>query len=88
MVGTWGISNYQSKASYLAFFPLNLRAIWTVLKGEQIKFPTTPKEREDRTFPELVRPQTAVMVFTLLGIIVSVAFLIAVVAIIQGMNAM
>lgn len=70
MVGTWGISNFQSKASYLAFFPLNLRAIWTVLKGEQIKFPTTPKERQEGTFPELVRPQMAVIVLTVVGVAV------------------
>lgn len=73
LVGTWGISNYQSKASYLAFFPLNLRAIWTVLKGEQIKFPTTPKERQAGTFPELVRPQAAVIVLTIAGIVVHAA---------------
>ncbi len=73
LVGTWGISNYQSKASYLAFFPLNLRALWTVLKGEQIKFPTTPKERQAGTFPELVRPQLAVIALTLLGIGVHMA---------------
>lgn len=70
LVGTWGISNYQSKASYLAFFPLNLRAIWTVLKGEQIKFPTTPKERQAGTYPELVRPQLAIIVLTVAGIVV------------------
>ncbi|GMV21486.1 MAG: hypothetical protein AMXMBFR57_14350 [Acidimicrobiia bacterium] len=70
LVGTWGVSNYQSKASYLSFFPLNLRAIWTVLKGDQIRFPTTPKSRQARTFPELVRPQMAVMAATVVAIAV------------------
>lgn len=69
LVGTWGVSNYQSRASYLAFFPLNLRAIWTVMKGEQIKFPMTPKERQEGTYPELVRPQMAIIVLTLAGIV-------------------
>ncbi len=77
LVGTWGVSNYQSRASYLAFFPLNLRAIWTVIKGEQIKFPTTPKERQAGTFPELVRPQVAIIVLTIAGILVHAAGLVA-----------
>ncbi len=70
MVGTWGISNFRSKSGYLAFFPLNLRAIWTVAKGEQIKFPITPKERQTGTFSHLVQPQMLVILLTLAGIIV------------------
>lgn len=70
LVGTWGISNYRGKASYLAFFPLNLQAIWTVLKGEQIKFPTTPKERQTGNFSPLVQPQMLIILLTLAGIIV------------------
>lgn len=70
LVGTWGISNYRGKASYLAFFPLNLRAIWTVLKGEQIKFPTTPKERQTGNFSQLVQPQMLVILLTVAGIVV------------------
>ncbi len=69
MVGTWGIAGYRSKASYLSFFPVNLRAIWTVLKGEQIKFPVTPKDRQEGNFFHLVLPQFAVIVLTLLGLV-------------------
>lgn len=70
LIGTWGISNYRGKSSYLAFFPLNLRAIWTVMRGEQIKFPTTPKERQTGNFAKLVRPQMAIIVLTFAGMIV------------------
>lgn len=68
MVGTWGTENHRGKAFYLAFFPINLRALWTVLKNEKIKFPTTPKERQDGTFLHLVKAQIAVILMTLTGI--------------------
>lgn len=68
MVGCWGIAGYQSKASYLAFFPSNLRAIWTVLKGEEISFPVTPKDRQEGSFLHLVIPQLTIIVLTLIGI--------------------
>ncbi len=67
MIGTWGLAGFKGKASYLAFFPVNLRAIWTVLKGEQIKFPTTPKDRQEGNFFHLVWPQFAIIVLTLIG---------------------
>lgn len=69
MVGCWGLAGYQSKASYLAFFPNNLRAIWTVLKGEKISFPVTPKDRQEGTFLHLVIPQLSIIVLTTIGII-------------------
>ncbi|MEZ5451654.1 MAG: cellulose synthase catalytic subunit [Thiothrix sp.] len=68
MVGTWGIAGYRSKASYLSFFPVNLQAIWTVLKGEKIKFPVTPKDRQEGNFFHLVLPQFAVIVLTVVGV--------------------
>jgi len=68
MVGCWGLAGYPSKASYLAFFPNNLRAIWTVLKGEKISFPVTPKDRQEGTFLHLVIPQLSIIILTMLGI--------------------
>lgn len=67
MVGTWGLSGYDAKASYLSFFPLGLRAIFTVAKGEKISFPVTPKVRQSGNFLTLVRPQIAVVVLTVIG---------------------
>ncbi|TKB53010.1 glycosyltransferase family 2 protein [Ferrimonas aestuarii] len=68
MAATWGLAGFKGKANYLAFFPVNLRAIWTVLKGQEIKFPTTPKERQEGNFFHLVLPQAGVMVMTLLAL--------------------
>ncbi len=68
MVGTWGISGYASKASYLSFFPLGLRAIWTVLSGRKISFPVTPKDRQSGNFLKLVRPQLGVLILTVAGV--------------------
>lgn len=69
MVGGWGIAGYSSKASYLSFFPVNLQAIWTVLKGEKIKFPVTPKDRQEGNFLHLVIPQLSIIILTALGLL-------------------
>jgi len=68
MIGGWGLAGYPSKASYLAFFPTNLRALWTVIKGEKISFPVTPKDRQEGNFLGLAIPQTVLIVLTILGI--------------------
>jgi cellulose synthase (UDP-forming) len=69
MVGMWGIENFQGRSLNLAFFSTNLRAIWTVVKGEKIKFPVTPKERQDGRFLHLVKPQIAVAALTAVAIV-------------------
>ena len=61
MVGTWGIAGYQGKTNFLSFFPVNLKALWTVLRGKKISFPTTPKNRQQGRFLHLVLPQIAVL---------------------------
>jgi len=68
MVGTWGVRSWDGKASYLSFFPVNFRALWTVLRGEKIKFHVTPKDRQEGNFLGLVVPQLAVIVLTLAGL--------------------
>ena len=67
MVGTWGIAGYAAKAGYLSFFPLGLKAIFTVARGEKISFKVTPKVRQSGNFLALVRPQIAVVVLTLIS---------------------
>jgi cellulose synthase (UDP-forming) len=42
-----------------------------VLKGEKIKFPVTPKDRQEGNFLHLVTPQLTVVALTLLGIVYS-----------------
>lgn len=76
MVGTWGISGYDAKASYLSFFPLGLRAISTVARGEKISFPVTPKVRQSGNFLTLVRPQIAVVVLTIVGALWAIGALV------------
>lgn len=68
MFGTWGMNAWDGKASYLSFFSINFRALWTVLKGEKVKFHVTPKERQEGNFLHLVIPQITIVVLTLLGI--------------------
>lgn len=65
----WGLSMTKSKYSYLAFFPVNLRALWTVLRGQKISFPVTPKTRQDGVHLHLVWPQISVIALTVAGII-------------------
>ncbi len=69
MVGTWGMSGFKGKASYLAFFSVNLRALWTVLKGDKIKFPVTPKHRQEGNFFYLVLPQFGLALLTVLAVL-------------------
>lgn len=65
MIGTWGIAGYQGKTNFLSFFPVNLRALWTVLRGKKISFPTTPKSRQQGRFLHLVIPQISVLLLSL-----------------------
>jgi cellulose synthase (UDP-forming) len=69
MVGTWGISGWLGKTSYLYFFPTNFRALWAVLRGRKIAFPTTPKMRQEGNFLRLVVPQLTVIALTAGGIL-------------------
>jgi cellulose synthase (UDP-forming) len=75
MVGTWGIAGYASKASYLSFFPLGLKALLTVARGEKISFKVTPKVRQSGNFLALVRPQIAVVFLTLFSVVWALAAL-------------
>lgn len=68
VLALWGLSGWRGKAGYLAFFPLNLKAIATVLKGKKIAFPVTPKVRQEGRFTRLIAPQIAVAALTAIGI--------------------
>lgn len=69
MVGTWGIAGYASKASYLSFFPLGMKAIFAVARGQNISFKVTPKVRQSGSFLQLVKPQITVIALTIFGTI-------------------
>ncbi len=66
---TWGIDNRQGKMLNVAFFSLNLAALWSVLRGKEIKFHVTPKQRNDQRHIRLVAPQIAVICFTIIAIV-------------------
>lgn len=69
IVGTWGVPNAKGRAFFMGFFPYGLRAIWTVLRGREIKFPVTPKERQSGRFFRLVRWQIAFIALTAAAIV-------------------
>ena len=69
MAGTWGISGFAAKASYLSFFPLGMRAIWSVVRGRTISFKVTPKVRQSGNFLTLVRPQIAIVAATVVAMV-------------------
>ena len=45
---TRGVSNARGIAPYIGFFPMTLRAMWTVLRGKQIKFLIPSMQRPTR----------------------------------------
>ena len=69
MATYWGLASYQAKANYLSFFTINMRAIWTVMRGQKIKFPITPKDRQEGNFFHIVIPQFTVIMLTVVGLI-------------------
>ena len=70
MAGTWGVVSFKAKRSSLAFFAVDLRALWTVLRGAAIEQPGIPGERRSGTFYRLVWPQVLLIVLTLAGLLV------------------
>ncbi len=68
LVAMWGNSNAKGRAWYLAMFPLNLQALWAVVRGQKISFPVTPKDRQVGTYGRLVRWQIGLVIVTLLGL--------------------
>ncbi|MEN3794574.1 glycosyltransferase [Fulvimarina sp. MAC3] len=69
MIGMWGVAGYKSKASYIAFFAINLKALSAVVTGKKISFPVTPKDRQGGRHLRLVWPHLTITAFTLVGIL-------------------
>lgn len=68
ILGTWGVDNRKGRMLNLAFFSINLRALYTVLRGRTIKFSVTPKARIDGEFLDLVVSQVLVVLITLFAV--------------------
>lgn len=71
LVGTWGISTFKGKMSFLSFFSINLKAIKAVVMGEKIKFPTTPKHRQKGRFINIVQFHLVLLFATVSSLIFS-----------------
>jgi cellulose synthase (UDP-forming) len=67
----WGVPMkelWRSEQYAIALFPLYIQAVWSVATGHSIKFQVTPKQRQSGKYFDLIKPQIAVVVLTLLGI--------------------
>ncbi|MXU64636.1 glycosyltransferase [Oceanomicrobium pacificus] len=73
LVGTWGVETTRGRKLAIAFFSFNLRALWTVARGQKISFPTTPKERQSGDFVHLALPQIAVIFLTVSAFAIGLA---------------
>ena len=72
MLGTWGVSSWRGSTFYLSFFPINFKAIYTVLKGEKITFKVTPKQQQHGNFIGLVVPQIIIAALTAIAIVFAI----------------
>ena len=69
LFGMWGIDNRKGRMLNLAFFWINIQALWTVARGQEIKFKVTPKERDDGNYLSLVIPQLVIIILTFAGLL-------------------
>jgi cellulose synthase (UDP-forming) len=69
LTGLWGCKMMAGRRWYMAMFPLNFQALWTVARGKKISFPVTPKDRSEGRFLRLVKWQLLVVGLTVAGLI-------------------
>lgn len=69
LAGLWGANTMSGRRWYLAMFPLNLQALWAVVRGRKISFPVTPKQRSEGRFLSLVKWQLLMVGLTVAGLI-------------------
>jgi cellulose synthase (UDP-forming) len=69
MVGLWGMLAWQGQCLYLALFPVNFKALLTVLRGKKISFPVTPKLRQAGVFYGLIKWQVGYMALAVAALI-------------------
>ncbi|MEM7056164.1 MAG: glycosyltransferase [Pseudomonadota bacterium] len=72
-IGMWGINNRKGKLMAVAFFWLNIQAIWTVVRGRQIKFHVTPKMRQSGRFFSIVTPHLVIIAASLIAMGIGLA---------------
>jgi cellulose synthase (UDP-forming) len=65
MVGLWGTPVMKGRRWYLAMFPLTMKALWAVVRGQKISFTVTPKDRASGRYLRLVRWQIGLVVLNI-----------------------
>ncbi|MCE5256593.1 MAG: glycosyltransferase, partial [Spirochaetaceae bacterium] len=68
-----GIPVWRGEQYNLAMFPLNIKAVISVLTGKKLSFVVTPKQRDDSKDFRLIWPQLTVMILTVLGMAAGIA---------------
>jgi cellulose synthase (UDP-forming) len=71
MIGLWGLPNWRGRSQFLALAPLNLKALFTVVRGKKIGFAVTSKMRQTGTFLGLVNWQLGFVAISLVAIVYS-----------------
>ncbi len=56
IVGFWGQNVFKSRAWAMADFSIQLAAFWTVIRGREIKFKVTPKQKSSGMHLRLIWP--------------------------------
>ena len=75
LAATWGIPAgelWRSEQYAIAFFPLMIKAVWSIVSGRDVKFQVTPKQRQAGRYLNLVKTQLFVFTLTILGIIYTI----------------
>ena len=75
LAATWGISAgelWRSEQYAIAFFPLMIKAVWSIFSGKDVKFQVTPKQRQAGRYLNLVKTQLFIFALTILGIVYTV----------------
>jgi cellulose synthase (UDP-forming) len=73
ILGFWGQNVFKSRAWAIADFSIQIRAFWSVIRGKEIKFTVTPKERRHGIHWHLLWPHLVFFAINLLAFVVSLA---------------
>jgi cellulose synthase (UDP-forming) len=71
MTGTWGVSCFRHRAASLALLPVDLHALWAVMRGR--RFPMVVKSKRARDLSRLAEFRIAATALTLGGMFFAVA---------------
>ncbi len=75
IAATWGIPAgelWRSEQYAIAFFPLMIKAVWSIFSGKDVKFQVTPKQRQAGKYFNLIKTQLFVFSLTILGIVYTI----------------